>query len=69
MEVITRASTSTQKTLVCLTKVFFLSLARLTILNTATTDGLMVQYQWAIVVEYLLISFIIDSEGMRRRAT
>ena len=29
----------------------------LTILNTATTDGLMVQYQWAIIVEHLSYLF------------
>ena len=32
-------------------------------------DGLMVQYQWAIVVKYLsYLFFTIDSEGRRRRA-
>ena len=31
-------------------------------------DGLMVQYQWAIIVKYLICSFTIDSEGRRRRA-
>ena len=37
--------------------------------NTATTDGLMVQYQWAIIVEHLsYLLFNIDSEGRRRRA-
>ena len=38
--------------------------------NTATTDGLMVQYQWPIIIKHLILicSFIIDSEGRRRRA-
>ena len=34
--------------------------------NTATANGLMVQYQWEIIVKYLSYSFVIDSEGRRR---